>query len=192
MTPVIGWGDPRLTDRDSPYYLGQYYPPDGPRVFMQQVPLAPGYEKFFFDPRFRLPLFETVYHDSLIATHEWGEGSLKFSDEVVNDALIEALYQVPPLYHLNLREWRRLRDQIVARYRFWSPLHRETALLPLTQFEWLTPDRLVQRTQFGERVEIVANFSSEEWASGEMRVPAHSAWARHRDTGETAVFTPES
>lgn len=191
MTPVIGWGDPRLTGRDSPYYLGQYHPPDGPRVFMQPVPLAPGYEKFHFDPRFRLPLYEAVFHDSVVATHQWGSGSLKFSDQVVTNALLEALYQVPPLYHLNLREWRRLRDQIVARYEFWSPLHRITGLLPLTEFEWLTADRLVQRTQFGDRIEVIANFGSDEWTNGEARVPGHSVWARDMDSGAATALTPQ-
>jgi hypothetical protein len=45
-----------------------------------------------------------------------------------------------------------------AHYAFFSPLHRELGLLPLTEFAWLTPDRLVQRTVFGDRVGVVANF----------------------------------
>lgn len=189
-TPVIGWGDPRLTERDSEYCLGGYHPPGGPRVFLQQVRLAPGYEKFHFDPRFRLPLYQAVFHDSVITTHQWGFGSLKFSDAAVTNALLEALYQVPPLYHLNRREWARLRDQIVSRYEFWSPLHRGTASLALTQFQWLTEDRLVQRTLFGDQVEVIANFSESPWASGEVEIPARSVWARRCDTQDTALLTP--
>src|SRR4029077_10868435 len=92
LTPVIGWGDPDLTSRDSKYFLGGYWPPDGPAVFVKQVPLKPYYQKFFFDPRYRLPLYETVFHDSVIATHHWSAASLKFKDQVQTVALLESLY----------------------------------------------------------------------------------------------------
>ena len=40
MTPVVGWGDPDLMkDKKSKYYLGGYYPPDGPAIFFKQVPM---------------------------------------------------------------------------------------------------------------------------------------------------------
>ncbi len=69
MTPVIGWGDPDLKNRQSKYYLGGYYPPEQPQVFFKPVPLKEEYRYIYFEPRFRLPLFETVFHDSVVATH---------------------------------------------------------------------------------------------------------------------------
>ena len=107
LTPVIGWGDKDLKDRDSPYFMGAYWPPDGPGVFTQQVPLKPSYKKFFYDPRYRLPLYQTVFHDSVVATHHWGNASLKFADQVPTVALLEQLYNVPPLYHLNHAQWKK-------------------------------------------------------------------------------------
>jgi len=58
--PVFGWGDPDLKDRNSEFYLGQYYPPDGPKVFVKQVPMKEKYQYFNYDPRYRLPLYEIV------------------------------------------------------------------------------------------------------------------------------------
>ena len=37
--PVIGWGDEDMSDRNSPYFIGTYYPPDAPNVFVQSAPL---------------------------------------------------------------------------------------------------------------------------------------------------------
>lgn len=190
MTPVIGWGDSRLTERDSEYYLGTYYPPDGPRVFVQQVPLAPGHEKIHFDPRFRLPLYEAVFHDSVVATHQWGYHSLKFLDQVVTNSLLEMLYQVPPMYHMNLREFAEHRERMVAHDEFFGPLHRETGLLPLTEFEWLDDERLVQRARFGDVIEIVANFSASGWARGAGVIPPLTVVAHDLRTGEMRSFTP--
>ncbi|MBN1477207.1 hypothetical protein JXA47_10675 [Candidatus Sumerlaeota bacterium] len=190
MTPCFGWGDARLRDRDSEYFLGAYYPPDGPHVFMDQVPLAPGYERFNYDPRFRLPLYQAVFHDSVVATHWWGYHSLKFTDQIVTNTLTEMLYQVAPLYAMNLREFARHRDRMVATHEFFSPLHRETALLPLTDFEWLTEDRLVQRTVYGDEIALVANFSEEVFEFGGTEIPARSVMSERLGSGEREVFTP--
>jgi hypothetical protein len=71
------------------------------------VVLKPKYQKFFFDPRYRLPLHQTVFHDSVIATHHWSAASLKFTDQVQTNELLELLYNVPPMYHLNRAEWKK-------------------------------------------------------------------------------------
>ncbi len=103
-----------------------------------------------FEPEFRLPLFQTVFHDSVIATHHWSFASLKTKDCAKTVELLELLYQVPPLYHLNLAEFQKRKPQLKRHYDFFSPLHRETALLPLADFQWLTPDGTVRRATFGD------------------------------------------
>ncbi len=45
-----------------------------------------------------------VADDSVIATHHWSFASLKATDCAETVELLELLYQVPPLYHLNLSE----------------------------------------------------------------------------------------
>jgi len=191
MTPVIGWGDPDLKNKQSSYYLGAYYPPDEPQVFFKPVPLKEEYRYIYFDPRFRLPLFETVFHDSVVATHHWSFASLKARDDARTMELLELLYQVPPLYHLNLREFQKRKALMQQHYKFFSPLHRETALLPLTDFQWLTPDRTVQRTSFGEGLVLVANFGPEEFRYGETTVPAESIVLKRRD-GSLQTYVPQS
>jgi len=191
MTPVIGWGDADLKDKSSKYFLGAYYPPTGPAVFFKPVPTKEKYHHIYFDPRFRLPLFETVFHDSVVATHHWSAASGKFSDEASTVELLELLYNVPPLYHLNRDEFTKRKAQIKKHHDFFSPLHREAGLLPLTDFEWLTKDRLVQRTTFGDKIEMVANFTNSELTFDNAKVPARSILARYRDSGKILIFTPE-
>lgn len=191
MTPVVGWGDPDLRkDKESKYFLGRWWPPDGPAVFVKQVPLKQAYYTTYYDPRFRLPLYQTVFHDSVVTTHHWGYGSLKFKDQADTVELLELLYNVPPLYHMNLDEFEKHKARMKAHYDFFSLLHRESALLPLTDFAWLTSDRMVQRTVFGDRVEMVANFAEERFDYGGTLIPGRSILARRLDTGDTQVFTP--
>ena len=192
LTPVIGFGDPDLKNPQSPYFLGRYWPADAPAVFFKQVPLKPRYYRFYFDPRFRLPIYQTVFHDSVVATHHWSSPSLKFEDQIVEQALLELLYLVPPLYHLNHKEFTRQEARLKAHYVFFSPLHRETALLPLTDFSWLTPDRSIQRTLFGGKIEMVANFSRRPFSYRGIALPARSILAFRRDTGRSQIYTPPS
>ncbi len=190
MTPVIGWGDPDLTGKQSKYYLGSYYPPDEPHVFFTPVPVKEEYRYIYFDPRFRLPLFETVFHDSVIATHHWSWPSLKTTDQAKTIELLELLYQVPPLYHLNVAEFQKRKQQLKRHYDFFSPLHRETALLPMTSFEWLTPDGAVQCAIFGDSIEIVANFTTSRFKYGDTVLAERSVVVKRHDTGMVISYVP--
>ena len=189
FSPVIGWGDRDLKDKASPYYRGAYYPPTGPATFIKQVPLKPSYKKFFYDPRYRLPLYQVVFHDSVIATHHWGNASLKFKDQVQTVALLEQLYNVPPLYHLNLAELAKHKEHIKSHHAFFSPLHRELALQPLTGFDWLTEGRLVQQTTFGDGTRIVANFGETPADMDGVSLPGLSAVAL-RPGHEPVFYNP--
>jgi hypothetical protein len=220
MTPVFGWGDPELQkDQTSEYYLGGWSSHDGPSILLKRVPLKPRYRTFHYDPRFRLPLYQTVFHDSLVATHHWHHSSLKFTDEVDTVELLELLYNVPPLYHLNLAELARHGKRIGAHNEFFAPLHRELGLVPMTDFAWLTADRMVQRTVFGDNaggsaagsaqrrgstaaeslpassgqasgLEMVANFTDKPFEDARAAIPPRSILARWLGSGATAVYTP--
>jgi len=78
-------------------------------------------------------------------------------------ALLLLLYNVPTIWHLDQRLLRDHAGLISAIDDFFSPLHRRLATESLTGFEWLTDDRLVQRTRFGDIVALTANFSGESY-----------------------------
>jgi len=190
LTPVVGWGDPDMKNRDSEYYIGGYYPPDGPKNFVQPVKLKEAYVYHHYNPRFRLPLNEIVFHDSFVSTHHWGSSSLKFTNVRETVALTEMLYQCPPLYHLNLDEFNTHRDRIVRHNAFFSPIHREFGFAPMTDFIWLTSDRLVQRTVFDGRLALIANFGTKVFKKDGISVPARSVRARWLAGKKTRLFIP--
>ena len=190
MTGAFGFGDSDLTNPASPYFLGRYAPDKAPAVFFKQVLLKPYYFPFYIDPRYRLPLFQTVFHDSVITTHHWSAPTLKFKDQIANRALLELLYSVPPLYHLNQKAFEEHKAWMKTQYLFFSPLHKATSLLPLSEFAWLTSDHQVQRTQFGGNITLIANFRAEPFPYKAHKIPSKSIlWERH-DSGESRLYTP--
>jgi len=187
--PVFGWDDPDLKSKDSDYYLGQYYPPDGPMVFVKQVPMKEQYKYFYYAPQFRLPLYEVVFHDSVVTTHQWANGSLKYSNMLDTVALTELLYMVPPLYHINLDEFDKHREIMKRHYAFFSPLHRQVGFAQMTDFCRLSSDQMLQRTIFGDKVELVANFSQESRRYQGVEIPGRSVLARWTENGKARILT---
>ncbi len=77
--------------------------------------------------------------------------------------LFNALYGLPPLYSLTATQWEELKDDIAASYHRATPVAELTAFSKMTSFEWLTQDRIVQKTTFDNNVSVIVNFSTEPY-----------------------------
>ena len=175
--PVIAWSDQDMKkNKKSPFYLGRYWTPDMPEVFFKSVPMKKKYIEQYIDPRYRLPLYEVVFHDSVLATAHWGYSSLKFHNVEKMVYLTEMLYQVAPLYHLNLDNAHQLLKKIKPRFESFLETHSYSYQFPLQSFEFLTSDRLVQKATYGE-LTIVVNFSKQNFQYQNKRLPAMSGFA---------------
>lgn len=173
-TPFIGHLDPAFRDKESPHYLGGHWPPDTPKVMFESKTVPPSLVTPYFDPTIRFPLYQAVIGDELITTHHWSFDSLKFEDIAQTRELMEILYRVPPMYHLNRGSWPDRKERILKHFAFWSPIHRSIATAPLAEFEYLSEDRQVQRATYktpkGD-VSVTVNFGTADL----MDYPARSA-----------------
>lgn len=165
QTPYIGHLSPECRDAKSPHFLGRHWPPDTPAQSFKAVPVVPSLVRPYFDPRVRIPLYQAALGDEVVVSHHWSFDSFKFGDVTATRELLEILYMIPPLYHINRETWPQRREQILRHVAFWSPLHREVATSRLARFEWLSEDRLIQRTTFQHRLgdmTVTVNFANEE------------------------------
>jgi hypothetical protein len=138
--------------------FGRWWPPDRPGVFFKEVEPGPEFVAAKYDAAFRLPLYEAAFHDAVVATDRWDTPMNKFPGLAPRRQLLEMLYGIPSIWaadRTTLAEWRVSLRALVDAF---EPLHRHIAMQPLTSFEWLTPDRLVQRTRFGTSLILTANF----------------------------------
>ncbi|NBF01490.1 hypothetical protein GV819_04215 [Pseudomonas sp. Fl5BN2] len=186
QTPVIGWGDPDMSQNpQSPYYLGRWFPNEKPQVFFKTVPLKEPYRTVHFAPQTRLPLYQAVFHGSVITTHHWLFDSLKLSNVRTESELTQLLYNVPPLYHLSADTLQQRLPAMVRQDGFFRPLHERLATQAMTDFRWLSEDRLLQQTTFADGTRLVANFDSGEREVEGRRLEGQSITAL--DVGGTAV-----
>jgi len=190
-TPIFGFRDKDMRkDKNSPYYRGRYWPPEMQEISFKEIPMKATYQHRKFDPRFKIPLWETVYHDCLISTAHSASPSLKYSNVKTDVALTEMFYQYPPFYNLNFDFFRNNKDRIVHHYKFYSQAHPQTIKFPVTKFEFLTDDRLVQSIQFGT-IQLVANYSSTYYQFKGQEIPSKSILFID-EKGNHSYFDPEN
>lgn len=190
--PAFSWMDKDMsTNKDSEYYLGRYYSStDGvPEKFSKPAPLKEKFKTLFLDMSYQVPLFKLVYNDSVITSYQWEWSTFKITGETENRMMREVLYNVPPMYHLDRKEWDDYKDAIVTHHTVWSAFSKKAITKEMSDFAYLTDDRLVQATRFGEDLQAIANFSDKEYQHEGAPIPAHTVLIV--DGSDKALYTPQ-
>lgn len=128
---------------------GAWYPEKAPAFFFKPVELSAELTRFMFDPAVRVPLYQTVLHDSLVATDRWELPLSKLPALAKDRILLAMLYNTPPNLVLDKGELDRRGERIAELHRAFSPLHRLAGAEAMTGFRWVNGDPLVQETEFG-------------------------------------------
>lgn len=176
---------PALQDKK---HFGIWWPDAAPKVLFQAYNASDEFIHASYDPRYRLPLYEAIFHDSVISTDRWELNELKIPQIRKTKALIQNLYNVPPIWVLDLKTLQKNKKYFVDYYNFFSPLHQMAGVEALTAFEWLTDDHLVQLTQFGNRLILTANFSNRPYE----KIGPHCIQAKWKEDDSTSLFCPKN
>ncbi|MGE7624202.1 glycoside hydrolase [Viridibacillus sp. NPDC096237] len=191
-TPSFSWMDEDMgKNKESNYYVGRYYSSTGgvPELFSKQIPVKDKYKKLFLDSNYTIPLYKLVYNDSVITTYWWGWGTLKIEDEIENRMLYEILYNVPPLYHIDKHEWEKYKTTIINHSKVWSNFSKKAIKEEMTDYKILSDDRLVQMTEYGEDLSVIANFSEDETIAQGEKIPGKSVLII--DGKDKSIYTPK-
>lgn len=158
----FGWGDKDIhRNKQSPYYLGAWWPESEPATFFQPAKLKQPYLTTEFDPRWRLPLYQAVFHDAIISTHHWTYDNLKFPEVRITRELLSQLYNTAPLYNLSRNTVQKRLPALIQSDRTFRPLHEHLWNKALTDFRWLDNAGWVQQTQFSDGTTITVNFAAD-------------------------------
>jgi len=114
--------------------------------------------KFGLSPRYRLPLWELVFHDCVVSHWWWGDCNTSAPAIRELRDLWNILYGTPPLVHVNPQRWATDKNQLAEIYRRVCPVARAVGYAEMTDHRFLTPDRSVQQTKFSNGVTVTVNF----------------------------------
>jgi Glycosyl hydrolases related to GH101 family, GH129 len=115
--------------------------------------------RFQLGHQYRLPLWELVYHDCVVAQWYWGDYNNKLPALWDKRDLFNALYGTPPMFMFNRRLWDANQERFVQSYRATCPVARATGYAEMTDHRFLPPDRGVQQTEFANGVTVTVNFT---------------------------------
>ena len=128
---------------------------------------------FQLGQRYRLPLFELVYHDCVISHWYWGDYNNKLPALWDKRDLFNLLYGTAPMFMFDYELWRQYRERFAQSYRNTCLIAREVGYAQMTDHRFLTSDRDVQRTAFSNGITVTCNFSDQAFpmADGTLILP---------------------
>jgi hypothetical protein len=150
--------------------LGPYRVPDSGRrmnVLWTNVPEVVA--KYQLGQAYRLPLWELVYHDCVVAQWYWGDYNNKLPALWDKRDLFNVLYGTPPMFMFDRKLWTQDKARFVQSYKNTCPYARQSAYAEMTDHRFLTPDRSVQQTVFANGQTVTVNFGAAAWQTPEGR-----------------------
>jgi hypothetical protein len=139
--------------------LGPYRVPEAGRNMIKAWDEVPQrVAKFQMGQKYRLPLWELVYHDCVVAQWYWGDYNNKLPSLWDKRDLFNILYGTPPMFMFNRRIWNKNKERFVQSYKNVCPVARAVGRAEMTDHRFLTPDRNVQQTTFANGIMITVNF----------------------------------
>lgn len=139
--------------------LGPYRVPDSGRDMARIWTNAPErVVKFQLGHQYRLPLWELVYHDCVVAQWYWGDYNNKLPMLWDQRDLFNLLYATPPMFMFSRDLWRANKARFVQSYQNTYPTVREVGYQEMTDHRFLAPDRSVQQSAFANGTKITVNF----------------------------------
>ena len=151
--------------------LGPYRVPDAGRRMSEIWTNVPEpVAKFQLGHQYRLPLWELVYHDCVVAHWYWGDYNNKLPALWDKRDLFNVLYGVPPMFMFDRRLWESAKSRFVRSYSNTSPHVRRVGYQEMTDHRFLSKDRAVQQTRFANGVAITVNFGNIDYPLSDGRI----------------------
>ncbi len=139
--------------------LGPYRVPDAGRQ-MQEIwdEVPERVAKYQLGHEYRLPLWELVYHDCVVAQWYWGDYNNKLPALWDKRDLFNILYGTPPMFMFTRTFWEQNKDRFARSYQDVCTVARAVGYSEMTDHRFLTDDRSVQQTHFANGVVVTVNF----------------------------------
>jgi hypothetical protein len=145
--------------------LGPYRVPDAGRNMVKALDEVPErVAKFQVGHKYRLPLWELVYHDCVVAQWYWGDYNNKLPSIWDKRDLFNILYGTPPMFMFNTQIWENNKARFAESYKNVCPVARAVGYAEMTDHRFLTPDRDVQQTKFANGISVTVNFGDKPFS----------------------------
>lgn len=138
----------------------------------------PEYERYNMDASRRIPLFQLVYHNSLASTWYTGDSVSKVPSFWKRKDLFTVLYGAMPLIMpQNLAHWNEREGDFLSSIHLAGAFYECVGAERMVSHQFISSDRLVQKTLFSNGWEVVGNFSDKNIHHGKYTLPPDGFYA---------------
>ncbi len=122
---------------------------------------ADDYVSIDLNERVRAPLWDLVFHDSVVSTWRWEHTPDRYGDRKWWDKhdLLQLITGSMPIFLVNQEHLRNVGDRIVQSYKTVSEWNAKTGWDELVDHRALSADRTVQESRFSSGWAVTVNFS---------------------------------
>ena len=134
---------------------------------------------------FRIPLHGLVYHDVHIPTWYTGDGASKVPAYWEDKDLWNILYATMPLFMPpSLQYWNDNLEKFITGYHYISTVTRNVGYSKMTDHQFLSTDKKMQKTSFDNGWNVVANFDALAHVWNNMNIAPKGFYASAGGTDE--------
>lgn len=162
------------SDTNSPYYMGswqrnRYFDPP---ILSKPCLADPVSKQYGLNMALRIPLYELVHGDEIVSVCRWGYPNNKMTDAWRLKDLRCMLYGTPPAYGFSPEVWAEQKNQILDSIRTVCSWVEQVGYDEMTNFEYLSADKLVQKSTFSSGRSIVVNFGNDPFQYKTQIIPS--------------------
>lgn len=143
--------------------LGPYRLPDSGTDMMAYRKPTEEFLKYQVGPRYRLPLWELVYHDCTVAGWYWGDAANKAPEVWKERDLLNILYGTPPLLMFDRAKWNQEKTRMAQTYRDVCEWVSKVGYDEMVSHQDLTRDHFVQKTTWSSGRSVIVNFGKKPY-----------------------------
>ena len=145
-------------------------------------------ERYAMNERYRIPLFELVYHDCVASHWYWYDYSNSPVYYWWKRDIFNALYGTAPMYIFDYQMWTERRAEFLASWNRVGGIARRTGFSEMLSHRALTADRSVQETRFADGTVVTVDFNAGNIDTGGYIVDVPEGQARTIDTALVAAL----
>lgn len=166
--------DAKRKDKNSPYYMGSWNrDADGNAPILYKSCLSdPQMTQWSLDPRKRIPLYELVHGDQIVSVCRWEYPNNKMVDVWKIKDLRNMLWGTAPAYGLTAEIWNEQKEDLVQSMNTVCDWVERVGYDEMINFEYLSADKLVQKSTFSSDRSIVVNFGEKPFVLGNHEIDA--------------------
>lgn len=134
--------------------------------------LSEEYKNVDLDERVRVPLWDLVFHDSVVPAWRWEHTPDRYNEAKWWDKhdLLQLISGSMPIFMVDPSHLETYGDRIVQSYKTCAEWNAKTGWDELVDHRALTPDRSVQESRFSSGWSVIVNFSEKPYTNNSGNV----------------------